>query len=145
MLSTNLAECVRGCGCDIYPAVIGYSTMPTNCIALGCNERANKKSDPSIKFHQLPKDQCRRQKWVWALRRDNYTPGKQARLCSKHFAAEDFDRTSLFCVRLRENAVPIIFEAFPAHLQERKNNRKPPKLGLFVSLRHLKLQLLLLL
>ncbi|XP_042212088.1 THAP domain-containing protein 2-like [Homarus americanus] len=76
---------------------------------------------------RLLKDTCRRQIWVLALLRDNYTPGKQARLCSKHFAPEDFDRISLSCIRLRENAAPSIFEAFAAHLQKKTNNRKPPK------------------
>ncbi|KAG7177743.1 PiggyBac transposable element-derived protein 4-like 6 [Homarus americanus] len=129
MVSTNSTVSVRGCGCCIYPAVIGYSAMPTSCIAFGCNERANKKSNPSITFHQLPKDPSRRQKWLLALRRHNYTPGKQARLCSKHFAPEDFDRTSLSCVRIRENAAPSIFEAFPAHLQIKTNtqNKKLPR------------------
>ncbi|KAG7178146.1 putative THAP-like domain-containing protein 3 [Homarus americanus] len=55
---------------------------------------------------RLPKDPCTWQKWVLALQRDTYTPGKRACLCSKHFAPEDFDRTSLFCIRPRENAVP---------------------------------------
>ncbi|KAK8384130.1 hypothetical protein O3P69_016094 [Scylla paramamosain] len=72
--------------------------MPTTCVAFGCNEQANKKSDPSITFHQLPKDPSRRKEWLAAIRRDNYTPGKQARLCSKHFRPDDFDRTSL-CYR----------------------------------------------
>ncbi|KAK8392937.1 hypothetical protein O3P69_013158 [Scylla paramamosain] len=43
----------------------------------------------------LPKDPSRRKEWLAAIRRDNYTPGKQARLCSKHFRPDDFDRTSL--------------------------------------------------
>ncbi|XP_063850357.1 THAP domain-containing protein 2-like [Scylla paramamosain] len=101
--------------------------MPTTCVAFGCNEQANKKSDPSITFHQLPKDPSRRKEWLAAIRRDNYTPGKQARLCSKHFRPDDFDRTSLCYVRLRDGVVPSIFEAFPSHLQKKTSKRKPPK------------------
>ncbi|XP_063857357.1 THAP domain-containing protein 5-like [Scylla paramamosain] len=75
----------------------------------------------------LPKDPSRRKEWLAAIRRDNYTPGKQARLCSKHFRPDDFDRTSLCYVRLRDSVVPSIFEAFPSHLQKKTSKRKPPK------------------
>ncbi|KAK3885100.1 hypothetical protein Pcinc_010651 [Petrolisthes cinctipes] len=39
---------------------------------------------------QAAKGSVQKTKMVIALRRDNSTPGKQARLCSKHFAPEDF-------------------------------------------------------
>ena len=77
-------------------------------------------------LYRLPKESCRQQKWLLGIRRENYTPGKDARLCSKHFPPEDFDSTSLCYVRLRHGAVPSIFEAFPAHLQNKRNKRKPP-------------------
>ncbi|KAJ6662099.1 hypothetical protein lerEdw1_012564 [Lerista edwardsae] len=43
------------------------------------------------------------------------------------------DRTSLCRVRLRENAVPTVFPAFPSHLQKPTKNRKPPKQRSFTS------------
>ena len=62
-----------------------------------------------------------------ALRRKNFTPSKTAVVCSRHFAESDIDRTSLVTVRIRENAVPSIFEQFPSYLQKKVKQRKPPK------------------
>ncbi|XP_035226803.1 THAP domain-containing protein 1 A-like [Stegodyphus dumicola] len=53
-------------------------------------------------------------------------PTSYSRLCSDHFSEDQIDRTSLCCVRLRENAVPNIFKAFPLHLQKTKKTRKVP-------------------
>lgn len=62
------------------------------------------------------------------MRRENFTPTKYTVLCSKHFREEDIDRTSLSVVRIRNGAVPCIFEAFPKHLKENIHpKRKPPK------------------
>lgn len=57
------------------------------------------------------------------MRRENFTPTKYSLICSKHFHEEDIDRTSQSVVRIRNGAVPCIFEAFPKHLQE----NIPPK------------------
>ncbi|KAK8375706.1 hypothetical protein O3P69_008462 [Scylla paramamosain] len=69
-----------GGGGGVVVVVVGCTPFP----ALG-----------SIEIGRLPKDPSRRKEWLAAIRRDNYTPGKQARLCSKHFRPDDFDRTSL--------------------------------------------------
>ena len=61
-----------------------------------------------------------------AVRRENYTPSKSAVLCSSHFLEQDLDRTSLCCVRVREGAIPKVFEAFPTHLKRKTIQRKPP-------------------
>ena len=66
-------------------------------------------------------------KWVRATRRENFSPNKHSRLCSKHFKEEDFDR-SLSKVRLHSGTIPSIFEAFPHHLKLKETpKRKPPK------------------
>ena len=71
-----------------------------------------------------------RKEWVRAMRREDFSPTRFSRLCSKHFKNEDFDR-SLNTVRLPDGAVPCIFEAFPAHLnREEKPKRKTPKVRL---------------
>ena len=45
----------------------------------------------------------------------------------RHFREEDIDRTSISCVRIRENAVPAIFPAFPSYLQKpQKQRQRPP-------------------
>ena len=61
-----------------------------------------------------------------ALRRENFIPSKWSVVCSEHFRAEDMDRTSLSCVRVRDGAVPIIFKSFPSYLQKDKKIRKAP-------------------
>ena len=67
---------------------------------------------------RFPKDPVRRQQWIAAVRRQNFVPSATAVLCTRHFRDEDVDRTSLATVRIREDAVPCIFPAFPAYLQK---------------------------
>ncbi|XP_065667768.1 uncharacterized protein LOC136088050 [Hydra vulgaris] len=70
-----------------------------------------------------------RQKWITALRRDDYNdPHKSAVFCSRHFPESDMDKTSLSCVRVRHGAIPSIFEAFPSYLKKTKPVRKAPKI-----------------
>ena len=54
--------------------------------------------------------------WIYNIRRDNWTPSANSHLCSKHFKPECIDRTGQN-VRLRENAVPTIFN-FPKYVQK---------------------------
>jgi hypothetical protein len=75
----------------------------------------------------FPKDPKLRQQWIAAVRRKDYVPSASAVLCTKHFKPEDVDRTSLCCVRIRDNAVPSIFPAFPSYLQTVKKARKTPR------------------
>ncbi|GIY01360.1 THAP-type domain-containing protein [Caerostris extrusa] len=68
-----------------------------------------------ITFHKFPKDITLRNKWLLAIRRMNFCPTKYSRLCSEHFSEDQIDRTSLACVRLKDNAVPNIFKGFSKH------------------------------
>lgn len=45
-------------------------------------------------FYRFPRNVELRQRWIDAVRRDNFVPSKTAVLCSAHFAEEDLDRTS---------------------------------------------------
>ncbi len=60
------------------------------------------------------------------MRRKNFVPSNTAVLCSRHFCEEDIDRTSIATVRIRKNAVPSIFPAFPTYLKKTIKTRKPP-------------------
>ncbi|GBN26910.1 hypothetical protein AVEN_91428-1 [Araneus ventricosus] len=88
------------------------------CAAYGCKNRPHNKI-PGITFHKFPKDIALRNEWLLALRRVNFRPTKYSRLCSEHFSENQIDRTSLACVRLKENAVPNIFKGYPKHLQKK--------------------------
>ncbi|CAL1294902.1 unnamed protein product, partial [Larinioides sclopetarius] len=100
-----------------------------SCVAFNCTNRCSKKI-PGTTFHRFPKDETRKNLWVKAIRRANWEPSKFSRLCSKHFPEDMIDRTSLSCVRLRENAVPSIFD-FPSHLQKVVKLRKLPTRAVF--------------
>lgn len=54
-----------------------------------------------------------------AIRRKDWQPAPGSKVCSAHFRDEDFDRTSLAIVGLRENVVPSIFPAFPKYLKQK--------------------------
>lgn len=62
--------------------------------------------------------------------RDDFTPNKYSRLCSRHFKEEDIDRTSVSCVRLRSGAVPSIFDASD-YLKENVASKRPPRKRIF--------------
>lgn len=47
------------------------------------------------------------------MRRNNWKPAVDSRVCSDHFTEADFDRTSLCYVRLREGVVPSVFPTIP--------------------------------
>ncbi|XP_050512513.1 uncharacterized protein LOC126888366 isoform X4 [Diabrotica virgifera virgifera] len=62
-------------------------------------------------FHSFPKDVQLRKAWIQFVNkeRENWEPSKCSKLCTKHFAEKDIDRTSLAQpIRLRENAIPTI-------------------------------------
>ena len=60
--------------------------MVKSCSAVGCEERAVKGS--GVHFYCFPADPERRTKWIAAVRRKNWTPGKNSWLCSPHFIGE---------------------------------------------------------
>ena len=68
-------------------------------------------------LYRFPKNGTLRSRWVSALRRDNFVPSKSAVLCSEHFKAEDFDRTSQCVVRMKIGVIPSVFLCFskPPH------------------------------
>ncbi|KAJ4425465.1 hypothetical protein ANN_28081 [Periplaneta americana] len=67
---------------------------------------------------RFPNDPERKEKWVKALRRENWAPTAYSCVCSVHFKECDFDRTSLCRVRVKEVAVPSVFPSFPPYLQK---------------------------
>nr|XP_024215411.1 uncharacterized protein LOC106677676 isoform X3 [Halyomorpha halys] len=85
------------------------------CVAYGCSTREiNKHADPPITLHAFPSDPEDRRKWIRAVRRKNWIPTKSSKLCSKHFKAEDFDR-SPFYSKLNKGVVPSIIDGYPEY------------------------------
>ena len=54
----------------------------------------------------FPKNGTRCQLWINCLELDNWS--KYSMECFVHFKSEDFDRTSLSCIRLKPHAIPYI-------------------------------------
>ena len=94
--------------------------MPTRCIAVGCKNTAGPtgKTAAQIKFekimkitfHSFPSDPIRRAEWIRIMNLEDKIVTNRSRLCSLHFKEKYIDRSSLVYVRLRENAIPHIFE-----------------------------------
>lgn len=64
--------------------------MPDSCCALGCSNRRSTKSH--LSFYRIPKAFGRRQLWLAAINRPNWSARKisNARLCSQHFITGTF-------------------------------------------------------
>ncbi|XP_039615634.1 THAP domain-containing protein 1 [Polypterus senegalus] len=81
--------------------------MVQSCSAYGCKNRYHK--DKNISFHKFPlarPDVC--DKWVAAMRRNNFKPTKYSNICSQHFTKDCFKRECNNRV-LKESAVPSLF------------------------------------
>ncbi|XP_061603727.1 THAP domain-containing protein 1 isoform X4 [Phyllopteryx taeniolatus] len=82
--------------------------MVQTCSAYGCKNRYHK--DKEISFHKFPlarPDIC--DKWVAAMRRNNFKPTKYSNICSQHFAKDCFKRECNNRV-LKDHAVPSLFD-----------------------------------
>ena len=99
--------------------------MVKSCVAYGCTNRW--KSGSGITFHTFPlKDQHQVQKWVTAVRREGWLPTKHSCICSDHFLQSDFVKNTGIYKRLKKDAVPSVFPAYPKHLQKNTVKRKLP-------------------
>ncbi|XP_037499257.1 peroxynitrite isomerase THAP4-like [Rhipicephalus sanguineus] len=89
------------------------------CCAVGCTNHSSKTQ--RVCYHHFPNDSALREKWISAIRRDNWLPSKWARVCSDHFSPESYkDSVHLmeafglsqqhFYRRLKADAVPTVFK-----------------------------------
>ena len=92
--------------------------MPNYCVAVGCKNTAKKGSEYS--FHRFPHQNPNLlKKWVHAIRRKQWKPTKHSFICSDHFHESCFViRPGAEGQRLKDDAVPSIFQTFPSYYQK---------------------------
>lgn len=79
---------------------------------------SGKKNTGALSFHEIPAAAGVRERWLAAIRRDNWSPNTTSnytRVCSRHFQPEDFIEGKRR--RLKKDAVPSVFADYPSHLQ----------------------------
>ena len=59
--------------------------MVDSCCVVGCKSDARKKMEKVSYFRFPAKDKKKRDPWVKAVRRENWSPSNNSRVCSKHF------------------------------------------------------------
>ena len=92
--------------------------MPNYCVAVGCKNTAKKGSEYS--FHCFPHQNTNLlKKWVHAICRKQWKPTKHSFICSDHFHESCFViRPGAEGRRLKDDAVPSIFQTFPSYYQK---------------------------
>uniref|UniRef100_A0A3B3I0M3 THAP domain-containing protein 1 n=1 Tax=Oryzias latipes TaxID=8090 RepID=A0A3B3I0M3_ORYLA len=63
----------------------------------------------SISFHSFPKDMSVRAEWIVRVRREDFTPSKTSRVCSRHFQKGDFVNNPGKLRKLKKGAIPTLF------------------------------------
>ena len=91
--------------------------MPRRCVAAGCDSVSGK----GYSFHEFPKDETMRRRWVNAVKRQRSNwngPSADSQQCSRHFEDDCFitegvrfrDEMGIPTVkRLKPDAVPTVF------------------------------------
>lgn len=87
------------------------------CAVFGCSNN-NKKKDHLVRFYRFPKQKNVSQLWINACCRQDKLCTKSARICSKHFTENDFERNLQHELldyvpkhgpKLIQNVVPSLF------------------------------------
>ena len=76
--------------------------MVKSCCVVDCHNLYKKKS--GISFHRFPRKVNRRERWIAAVRRENWMPNKSTWICSQHFITGKKSNNPL-----APNYVPSIF------------------------------------
>ena len=87
-------------------------------------------------YHKFPKcDKELREKWIRAVRCDNWVPSASNMLCSDHFTEDCFTtKPNQKGHLLKKGSVPTIFPTLPSHLQTQEpKTRKSPRKRIFKS------------
>ncbi|KAH7977535.1 hypothetical protein HPB49_002187 [Dermacentor silvarum] len=98
--------------------------MPYCCVPR-CKS-SSKQRTPGISFHEIPSDPELRAKWLKVISRDYWTPNTTScysTVFSRHLGSSDF-KEGCKIRKLKKDAVPSIFEEYPAYLQPPKNRER---------------------
>uniref|UniRef100_A0A6P7GTB0 Uncharacterized protein LOC114346153 n=1 Tax=Diabrotica virgifera virgifera TaxID=50390 RepID=A0A6P7GTB0_DIAVI len=111
--------------------------MPRHCSVPNCksNYATTLKHEQAQSTFSFPKNDQLRNQWVRSINRENFTVTASSVVCKKHFDSSDIIETESFIdkngtvlhrnltyPKLKENAIPRIFENQPSYL----SNPKPP-------------------
>uniref|UniRef100_A0A0A9W4R2 THAP domain-containing protein 1 n=1 Tax=Lygus hesperus TaxID=30085 RepID=A0A0A9W4R2_LYGHE len=98
------------------------------CVAFGCKNfrrkhRQKNETEKKVSFFKFPRDPVMNELWVQLLRRPNWRPTANSRLCSEHFAKDQISHypSGLY---LKNGAVPSIF---PFHKVRPTKSRRRKK------------------
>ncbi|XP_068086496.1 THAP domain-containing protein 1 B-like [Anabrus simplex] len=98
--------------------------MPTSCSAYNCMNRADKTRH--ISYYNFPlQDTELTKKWVANMKRKDWYPTKNSRLCSEHFETKFMYYTN-DQRRLLRNAVPTVF-SFSQYIRKKVIKRAPAR------------------
>jgi hypothetical protein len=104
---------------------VDFSKMPQCCV-FGCNNKPD--NNKTVSFHKFPnreKSPNRFKTWLKQINRKNFYPSKSACVCSKHFAACEFDETTVLKKRfLNVNKIHLKKTAIPTLLLKPKHQEE---------------------
>ncbi|CAM4691323.1 unnamed protein product [Leuciscus chuanchicus] len=89
-----------------YQCQIGNSKLHCSVPLCAVSSRYNSE----VSFHRFPHQPEVRAQWLVKIRRENFTPTDNTRVCSRHFKLEDFITTTTGRRKLVQGAVPCLFE-----------------------------------
>ena len=105
-----------------------YYCVPLCRNSSGQQEERERLGVPKISFHSFPKEEKRKKEWIVKIKRDagaNLKLTKHTRICSEHFACDDYATMipdlprARFC--LKANTVPSVFP-WNAEIHQRTSN-----------------------
>ena len=74
-----------------------------------CHCAVSSQHNTTVSFHSFPVDPVVRAEWELKIRRDDFSPSKHSRVCSRHFKQTDFQVTAKGLRRLKKGTVPVLF------------------------------------
>jgi hypothetical protein len=122
-------RCVDLC----YPTIL---QMPRRCVVPGCksNYDSTLKQNNSVTTFAFPKDEKKKQAWMRAIPRADWSPTAHSAVCIKHFheshiikhqpyknpTSGEIQKLLLQHPKLTEDAIPKVFDNLPAYLSKKE-------------------------